>query len=91
MNSLQLQSLRLTVPTWYIATGGNMNRAGHSKFFFLTQQSATPQTNFNFLNPQPQVRNCMFKIFSQLPLVRNGASEFLNAQPQVRNFVILTL
>ena len=43
--------------------------------FFLSLQSANPQPNFNFLNPQPQVRN--------------DVSGLLNPQPQVRNFVIL--
>ena len=40
--------------------------AGHRKFFFAT---ANPQPNFNFLNPQPQVRNWTFK-----SLVRNRKS-----------------
>ena len=37
--------------------------------FFLSPQSANPQPNFNFLNPQPQVRNWTFK-----SLVRNRKS-----------------
>ena len=37
--------------------------------FFLSPQSANPQSNFNFLNPQPQVRNWTFK-----SLVRNRKS-----------------
>ena len=37
--------------------------------FFLSPQSANPQPIFNFLNPQPQVRNCTFK-----SLVRNRKS-----------------
>ena len=37
--------------------------------FFLSPQSANPQPNFNFLNPQPQVRNSTFK-----SLVRNRKS-----------------
>ena len=44
----------------------NMTSAGHRKFFF---KSANPQPNFNFLNPQPQVRNWTFK-----SLVRNRKS-----------------
>ena len=51
-----------------------LTSAGHRKFF-LSPQSANPQPNFNFLNPQPQVRN--------------DVSGFLNSQPQVRNFVNL--
>ena len=37
--------------------------------FFLSPQSANPQPNFNFLSPQPQVRNWTFK-----SLVRNRKS-----------------
>ena len=37
--------------------------------FFLSPQSANPQPNFNFLNPQPQVRKWTFK-----SLVRNRKS-----------------
>ena len=37
--------------------------------FFLSPQSANPQPNFNFLNPQLQVRNWTFK-----SLVRNRKS-----------------
>ena len=37
--------------------------------FFSSPQSANPQPNFNFLNPQPQVRNWTFK-----SLVRNRKS-----------------
>ena len=43
-----------------------LTSAGHRKFFF---KSANPQPNFNFLNPQPQVRICTFK-----SLVRNRKS-----------------
>ena len=59
--------------------------AGHRKFFFLSPQSANPQTNFNLFNPQPQVRNCTFKkkLSPQLQ-VCNDFSRFLNPQPQVR-------
>ena len=62
--------------------------AGHRKFFLGTQ-SANPQPNFNFLNPQPQVRNWTFKKLSPQPQVRNDFSGFLNPKPQVRNFLIL--
>ena len=48
--------------------------------FFLSPQSANPQPNFNFVNPQPQVRNWTFK-----SLVRN----FLILEVHNRNFVIL--
>ena len=51
-----------------------MVSAGHRKFF-LSPQSANPKPNFNFLNPQPQVRN--------------NFSRFLNPQPQVCNFLNL--
>ena len=50
--------------------------AGHRKFF-LSPQSVNPQLNFDFLNPQTQVRN--------------NVLGFLNPQPQVRNFVILEI
>ena len=46
-----------------------ISSAGHRKFF-LSPQSANPQPNFNFLNPQPLVRNWTFK-----SLVRNRKSE----------------
>ena len=46
----------------------NKCSAGHRNFF-LSPQSANPQPNFNFLNPQPQVRNWTFK-----SLVRNRKS-----------------
>ena len=56
--------------------------------FFLSPQSANPQPNFNFLNPQPQLRNWTFK-----SLVRNRKStygrfrilESATASPQLRN------
>ena len=68
---------------WFLV----MNNAEHRKFF-LSLQFATPQTNFNFLNPQLQVRNCTFKSFSSLPQVRNKVSGFLNPQPQICSFVV---
>ena len=39
--------------------------------FFLSPQSVNPQPIFNFLNPQPQVRNYTFK-----SLVRKSATTF---------------
>ena len=48
--------------TWLVAVLGTAS-------FFLSPQSANPQPNFNFFNPQPQVRNWTFK-----SLVRNRKS-----------------
>ena len=62
--------------------------AGHRKFL-LSPQFANPEPHFNFLNPQPQVRNYLFKCFSSLPQVCNGFSGLLNLQPQIRNHAIL--
>ena len=56
--------------------------------FLSSPQSANPQPNFNFLNPQPQVRNWTFK-----SLVRNRKSattfrdfESATASPQLHRF-----
>ena len=53
---------------FYISRHTTKTSAGHGKFF-LSPQSANSQSNFNFFNPQPQVRNCTFK-----SLVRNRKS-----------------
>ena len=66
-----------------------VSSAGHLKFIFFKSAVRNLQPNNNFINPQPQVRNCTFKSLSQLPQVRNDASGLLNPQSQFRNFVIL--
>ena len=48
---------------------GNVITVLGTASFFLSPQSANPQPNFNFLNPQPQVRHWTFK-----SLVRNRKS-----------------
>ena len=48
--------------------------------FFLSPQSANPQSIFNFLSPQPQVRNCTFK-----SLVRNRKSVMTFQDSWIRN------
>ena len=52
----------------YVRLQGH-NQCWAPQVFFFSPQSASPQPNFNSLNPQPQVRNCTFK-----SLVRNRKS-----------------
>ena len=52
-----------------LVQAGALVQCWASQVFFSSPQSANPQPNFNFLNPQPQVRNWTFK-----SLVRNRKS-----------------
>ena len=55
---------------------------------FSSPQSANPQPNFNFLNPQPQVRNWTFKslVATASPQRLFEIFESATASPQLHRF-----